>query len=140
MVPLLPTRTTKLLLFSAKSMPFTLLWMGLVYSPLLEYTSTFVLRMPPRSPIAPKNAPLTAGTRNSGTVSSSPLSLKVQVTPWPDEPVADRMFVLDQMPAPVPYMAWLELNGSRATASTQLVALVPICGPRENQYCAPLAS
>ena len=49
------------------------------------------------------------------------------------------MLLLDHTPAPVPYMAWLELKGSSATASTQLVAPVPICAPAENQNSAPLA-
>ena len=57
-----------------------------------------MLRIPPRSPIAPRNAPLTDGIRSIGTVSSRPLSRNVQVTPWPFVPVADWMLVLVQMP------------------------------------------
>ena len=70
---------------------------------------------------------------NCGTVSSSPASLNVQVTPCPLVPVALPMSLLLQIPAPEPCIAWFALNGSSATASTQLVALVPICGPAENQ-------
>ena len=75
-----------------------------------------------------------------GTVSSSPVSLNVHLTPTPPPPVAPPMFVLFQMPAPVPYMAWLLSNGSMATASTQLVAPVPICAPPTSQNAAPLSS
>lgn len=79
--------------------------------------------------MAPRNAPVTLCPRNSGTASSSPWSRNVRVTPWPFAPVADWRVVLTQIPAPVPYIARFELNGSSASASTQLVAPVPISGP-----------
>ena len=86
--------------------------------------SRLTLRMPPRSPIAPRKAPLTDGVRKSGTVSSSPLSRKVQVTPWPEDPVAEGDWSRPVAGAgSVHGMAGIE--GISATASTQLVAPVP---------------